>query len=57
MSIMDKDEGFKRLVFACPNKIAEATELAAKQDLASISHVIRHALVGELKRRGLLEHA
>jgi hypothetical protein len=45
----------RRLVFAVPASVAEATEVAAQQDLASISYICRRALVNELKSRGLLE--
>jgi len=48
-------EGMRRLVFAVPASVAEATEVAAQQDLASISYICRRALVNELKSRGLLE--
>jgi hypothetical protein len=47
-------DGWSRMVFAAPAEIVQATETAASQDYSSISHVIRTALVGELKRRGLL---
>jgi hypothetical protein len=47
-------EGMRRLVFAVPASVAEATEAAAQQDLASISYICRRALVNELKNRGLL---
>jgi hypothetical protein len=47
-------EGMRRLVFAVPASVAEATENAAKQDLASVSYVIRRALVNDLRERGLL---
>jgi hypothetical protein len=49
------NEETRRLVFAVPVSVAEATEAAAQQDLSSISYVCRRALVNELKRRGLLE--
>jgi len=48
-------QGMRRLVFAVPASVAEATEVAAQQDLASISYICRRALVNELKSRGLLE--
>ena len=54
--MIDKEnEGLRRLVFAVPVSVAEATEVAAQQDLASISYICRRALVNELKSRGLLE--
>jgi hypothetical protein len=39
---------------AAPAEIVQATEAAASQDYSSVSQVIRQALAGELKRRGLL---
>jgi hypothetical protein len=45
----------RRLVFAVPVSVAEATETPAQQDLASVSYICRRALVNELKSRGLLE--
>jgi hypothetical protein len=48
-------EGMRRLVFAVPTSVAEATETAAHQDLASVSYIIRRALVNDLRERGLLE--
>jgi hypothetical protein len=50
----DKHEGMRRLVFAVPVSVAEATEAAAQQDLSSISYICRRALVNELRERGLL---
>jgi hypothetical protein len=49
------NEGVRRLVFAVPASIAEATERAAQEDLSSISYVCRRALVNDLRSRGLLE--
>jgi hypothetical protein len=49
------DKSTRRLVFAVPVSVAEATETAAQQDLASVSYICRRALVNELKSRGLLE--
>jgi len=48
-------EGMRRLAFAVPVSVAQATEAAAQQDLASISYICRRALVNELKSRGLPE--
>jgi hypothetical protein len=47
-------EGMRRLVFAVPVSVAEATEAAAQQDLASISYICRRALLADLRQRGLL---
>ena len=47
-------EGRRRLVFAVPASVAEATEAAAQQDLASISYICRRALLADLRQRGLL---
>jgi hypothetical protein len=47
-------EGMRRLVFAVPASVAEATEAAAQQDLASISYICRRALLADLRQRGLL---
>ena len=47
-------EGRRRLVFAVPVSVAEATEAAAQQDLASISYICRRALLADLRQRGLL---
>ena len=49
--------GWSRMVFAAPAEIVQATEAAASQDYSSVSQVIRQALAGELKRRGLLAEA
>jgi len=46
-------EGMRRLVVTVPSTLAEATEAAAQQDLASVSYIIRRALAKELKGRGL----
>ena len=46
--------GTRRLVFAVPVSVAEATETAAQQNLSSISYVCRRALVNDLRERGLL---
>jgi hypothetical protein len=46
--------GMRRLVFAVPVSVAEATETAAQQNLSSISYVCRRALVNDLRERGLL---
>ena len=48
-------EGMRRLVFAVPASVAEATETAARRDLSSISYVCRRALVNDLRERGLLQ--
>jgi hypothetical protein len=48
-------EGTRRLVFAVPASVAEATETAAQQDLTSLSYICRRALVNELRERGLLQ--
>jgi hypothetical protein len=42
------------MVFAAPIEIVQATSEAAAQDYSSVSQIIRQALAGELKRRGLL---
>ena len=47
-------EGKRRLIVAVPVAVAEATETAAHQDLASVSYIIRRALVNDLRERGLL---
>ena len=54
--MIDKEnEGLRRLVFAVPASVAEATERAAQEDLSSISYICRRALVNALRERGLLE--
>ena len=50
-------EGKKRLIVAVPAAVAEATETAAQRDLASVSYIIRRALVNDLRERGLLPTA
>jgi hypothetical protein len=49
-----ESEGMRRLVFAVPESVAEATEVAAQRDLTSLSYVCRRALVTALRERGLL---
>ena len=48
-------EGMRRLVFAVPASVAEATETAAQRDLTSLSYICRRALVNDLRERGLLQ--
>jgi hypothetical protein len=48
------NQGWSRMVFAAPAEIVRAAEAAASQDYSSVSQIIRQALAGELKRRGLL---
>jgi hypothetical protein len=43
----------KIMAFAVPIAIASAAEAAAAQDITSVSHVIRRALVRDLRERGL----
>jgi hypothetical protein len=43
----------KMLAFAVPVAVATAIEHAAADDMASVSHVIRAALVKDLRERGL----
>jgi hypothetical protein len=45
----------RRLVFAVPASVAEATETAAQRDLTSLSYICRRALVNDLRERGLLQ--
>lgn len=50
-----KTEVEKRMMaFAVPVSVATAVETAAAQDMASASHVIRQAIVKDLRERGLL---
>jgi hypothetical protein len=51
---MKESEGMRRLVFAVPESVAAATEVAAQRDLTSLSYICRRALVNELRERGLL---
>jgi hypothetical protein len=44
----------KMMAFAVPTVVATAAEVAAQQDLSSVSHVLRQALVRDLRERGLL---
>ena len=55
MSEKSENEGLRRLVFAVPVSVAEATELAAQRDLTSLSYICRRALVNDLRERGLLQ--
>jgi hypothetical protein len=43
----------KMMAFAVPVAVATAIEHAAADDMASVSHVIRAALVRDLRERGL----
>jgi hypothetical protein len=49
-----ESEGMRRLVFAVPESVAEATEVAAQRDLTSLSYICRRALLNDLRQRGLL---
>ena len=54
--MIDKEnEGLRRLVFAVPASVAEATERAAQRDLTTLSYICRRALVNDLRERGLLQ--
>jgi hypothetical protein len=53
MTKMTEDDR-KIMAFAVPIAIASAAEAAAAQELSSVSHVIRQALMRDLRERGLL---
>ena len=55
MSDKSTGDGMRRLIFAVPASVAEATELAAQRDLTSLSYICRRALVNDLRERGLLQ--
>jgi hypothetical protein len=54
MNDKTESEGMRRLVFAVPASVAEATQVAAQRDLTSLSYICRRALINELRERGLL---
>jgi hypothetical protein len=43
----------KMMAFAVPVAVATAVEAAAAEDMSSVSHVIRAAIVRDLRERGL----
>ena len=56
MTVFDKSaRGIKLVGCAVPIEIAEATREAARQDMTSMSDVMRRALLAELKQRGFLK--
>jgi len=44
----------KIVAVAMPTAIASAAEAAAAQDITSVSHIVRQALMRDLRERGLL---
>jgi hypothetical protein len=52
--MLKTEDDRKVMAFAVPVAIATAAETAAAQDVVSVSHVIRQALMRDLRERGLL---
>jgi hypothetical protein len=53
-TMLKTEDDRKVMAFAVPVAIAMAAETAAAQDVVSVSHVIRQALMRDLRERGLL---
>jgi hypothetical protein len=51
----ENDKGCHMVSFRCPQHLLPAMEKAAAEEMASISHIVRIAVLKELRMRGLME--
>ena len=52
---MLNNESKQLVTFRCPPSLVTAMEAAASSELVSVSDVIRHAVLRDLRTRGLLK--
>lgn len=53
----ENDKDHHMVSFRCPQHLLPAMEKAAAEEMASISHIVRIAVLKELRVRGLMEPA